>query len=179
MAALRWLRGLSRFGPCEILAGCIAAPLPAAGGRERGKAWSRGNLPSAPASEVERLLRARIAQEVGDESVRVGVATSHGPVEDDLVALANSSGAELLVVGTPQRHGLARLGHHSVSRAVIRQAPMNILCVPATGGAWPETAGTVENGAEPLLKREAALTRAGVREAGPGASAGSAALGAT
>lgn len=48
--------------------------------------------------------------------------------------LAAASDADLLVVGTHGRRGLARLALGSVSEAVIRQAEMPVLAVRATAG---------------------------------------------
>ena len=49
--------------------------------------------------------------------------------------MAHEEQADLIVVGSHQRHGLSRLAHPSVSRAVLHHAPMNVACVPASFGA--------------------------------------------
>jgi nucleotide-binding universal stress UspA family protein len=51
-------------------------------------------------------------------------------VDAHLVGLATETGADLLVVGTHRRAGLDRWTRGSVSRGILRHAPMNVACVP-------------------------------------------------
>ena len=50
---------------------------------------------------------------------------------ESLAETAEEVQADLLVVGTHQWHGLKRVSHRSISRGVLRHAPMNVACVPA------------------------------------------------
>jgi hypothetical protein len=64
-------------------------------------------------------------------------------VDAQLVGLAIEEQADLIVVGTHQWHGLSRLRHGSVSRGILRHAPMSVACVPTLGAApiaGPKTA---------------------------------------
>ena len=47
-----------------------------------------------------------------------------------LIDIAVNEGADVMLVGTNQRTGLNRFWLGSVSRAVFRHAPMNVICVP-------------------------------------------------
>jgi len=57
-----------------------------------------------------------------------------------LIEIAADEKADLIVVGTNQRRGLARLG--SVSRAVLHHAPLNIACIPISS-AEPTGRGSI------------------------------------
>jgi nucleotide-binding universal stress UspA family protein len=48
----------------------------------------------------------------------------------ELIAMANEEQADLIVTGTHQRHGLERIFQMSVSRALLRHAPVSVLVVP-------------------------------------------------
>jgi nucleotide-binding universal stress UspA family protein len=48
-----------------------------------------------------------------------------------LVEMAREEQVDLVVVGTHQRHGLGRVGRPSFSRGLLRDAPMNVACIPA------------------------------------------------
>ena len=48
--------------------------------------------------------------------------------------------ADLIVVGTHQRHGVNRLFHSSVSRALLHHAETNMACIPLTAELEPRSA---------------------------------------
>ena len=48
-----------------------------------------------------------------------------------LIELGVEAQADLIVVGTHQSHGISRLRRPSVSRGILRHAPMSVACVPA------------------------------------------------
>ena len=77
---------------------------------------------------------------LGDTSAIVRVTPSWGAPDYNLIQMAHEEQADLIVVGSHQRHGLSRLAHPSVSRAVLHHAPMNVACVPASFGASTSTA---------------------------------------
>lgn len=56
-----------------------------------------------------------------------------GRVDSALTQLAASQDQDLLVVGSHQRRGFERLWHASVSRGVLRHAPMSVAVVPFEG----------------------------------------------
>jgi nucleotide-binding universal stress UspA family protein len=129
-AAADWVRDLNTAGPCEITVGHLN--------------WSSedarrfGVLDRPPASGNPPRLQALLAQQVGDrvrailgaEQVEVRVEPRSGRADLALVAMAVDAQADLIVVGTHQRHGLARLWSGSVSRGVLREAPVAVAVVP-------------------------------------------------
>ena len=69
--------------------------------------------------------------------VRVRVEQQWGYSDAHLIQTAAAEKAYLLVVGTHSRRGLARLGHHSVSRGVLHYAPTNVACIPSRSSEAP------------------------------------------
>jgi len=129
-AALDWVRALRTAGPCAITAGHLNSPpederrfsvldrLPAAGNAPR--------LQELLARQVGDRLQACL----GDEQVEVRVEPRSGRADLALVAMAVEARSDLVVVGTHQRHGLARLWSGSVSRGVLSEAPVAVAVVP-------------------------------------------------
>lgn len=131
-AALRWVGEWRKLGPCEVTAAYVDWPP-----EERNRLGVYGplgltkNQPGVQ-SVLERDFREKVVAALGSEPVEIVVRSGWGRVDADLVTLATDAGADLVVVGTHQRHGLARLRHGSVSRGILRHAPMSVACVPAT-----------------------------------------------
>ena len=75
-------------------------------------------------------MRRHVGQILGAKRVRVRIEKGWGRSDAHLIQVAREEHADLIVIGTHQRHGLARLGHLSVSRGVLHYAPMNVVCVP-------------------------------------------------
>jgi len=130
-AALRWVGELRKAGPCDVTAGHVNWPP-----EERYRLGVRGpecfteNLPEVQ-RVLERDLREKVVSIIGEERVEIRVQASWGRVEVPLIDLARAAQADLLVVGTHQRRGLSRWTAGSVSRGILRHAPMNVACVPA------------------------------------------------
>jgi len=133
-AALRWVAELRKYGPCEVIA-AYAAWTPEEASR-LGAISELGLVGSSPVvqSVLERDLKEKITRLLGDQSVRVLVQGGWGRPDVQLVGMAVEAQADLMVVGTHQRHGFSRLGEGSVSRGVLRHAPMSVACVPAPMG---------------------------------------------
>lgn len=140
-AALRWVRDLRTLGPCDIVVAHVDRPLE--------ESERLGILPSVlknpPTVQrvLERDLRKKVRAQLGKEDVRVVVEPVMDHPDARLIELAVAAQADVIVVGTHQRHGLSRLGHPSVSRGILRHAPMSVACVPASaaapeGGRIPE-----------------------------------------
>lgn len=133
-AALRWVAELRKFGPCEVIA-AYAAWTP----KEASRLGALGELSLAGTSPVvqnvlERDLRAKVAGLLGQENVKVLVQGGWGRPDAQLAGMAADANADLIVVGTHQRHGFSLLGESSVSRGILRYAPMSVVCVPAPVG---------------------------------------------
>ncbi len=91
--------------------------------------------------ELEATLRAELerwalaAGSLGDASFLV--SGGFGRVDAHLAQLSSKAEADLLVVGTHQRAGVARLWQGSVSRGVLHGAAMSVACVPLPGASRP------------------------------------------
>jgi len=139
-AALRWTSFLSEIGPCRITVVYVAWP-PEVGGRS-GAGYDQAH-PYYP-SEVEKLLKRDLQEKceevLGKTKLRFRVAAGLGRPDPQLIEIAADEKADVIVVGTNQRRGLARLG--SVSRAVLHHAPLNVACIPIAA-AEPADRGSI------------------------------------
>ena len=137
-AVLRWVLELRRAGPCAIIA-CHCNPRPPGEGRP-----TPAN-PPAEQARLERALRKQVRDQLGDEeNFRVVVRPDWGDPAAILLELAYQEKADLIVVGSHQRHGVSRLLHGSLSRAVLRGAKTNVACVPVTAEFDPRDAHVPE-----------------------------------
>jgi nucleotide-binding universal stress UspA family protein len=131
-AALRWSSILNKIGACRITVAHVGW-LPAAVARF-GVGFDQSD-PNNP-SEVEKLLKRDLQEKceelLGKTKVRIRIVAGWGRPDPHLIEIAGDEKADLIVVGTNQRRGLARLG--SVSRAVLHQASLNVACIPAAVG---------------------------------------------
>ncbi len=129
-AAADWVRDLQAAGPCEITVGHLNWPAE--------DARRFGVLDRPPASGNPPRLQALLAEQVGERvratlreaPVEVRVEQHVGRPDLALVAMAVEAQSDLMVVGTHQRHGLARLWSGSVSRGVLSEAPVAVVVVP-------------------------------------------------
>ena len=139
-AALRWSSFLNEIGPCRITVVYVASP-PEAGARF-GAGFDQPH-PYYP-SEVEKLLKRDLQEKceevLGKEKLRFRVVAGLGRPDPQLIEVAVDEKADVIVVGTNQRRGLARLG--SVSRAVLHHAPLNVACIPIAA-ADPADRGSI------------------------------------
>jgi nucleotide-binding universal stress UspA family protein len=129
-AVLTYLKELRRFGPCDfVVAHVDATPDEQARLGFPGPAPFDGNAPEVQLI-LERNLREKVNATLGDDGADIRVRGAWGRPDYELIEIANQEHAQLIVTGTHQRHGLERLFHTSVSRALLRYAPMNVLVVP-------------------------------------------------
>jgi nucleotide-binding universal stress UspA family protein len=135
-AALRWVRWLRRLGPCDVTVAFFDP--------QRSLGDFAGAIPPSLFIELqtktnpirERLFRRRVRTLLAHEPVRIRIERGWSHSDAHLLHAAHAAKADLIVVGTHQRHGLKRLGRHSVSRGVLRYAETNVACVPCA--ALPE-----------------------------------------
>lgn len=129
-AALRWVGELRNLGPCEVTVVYVASLSEEEKRLGSGKKQdSDENQPSIRAI-LERDLREKATQILGIEPFEILVHTGAGKVDFQIVNLATKGQADLLVVGTHQRQGFTQLTRRSVSRGILRHAPMSVACVP-------------------------------------------------
>jgi nucleotide-binding universal stress UspA family protein len=131
-AALRWLREWQDIGPCDITIAHVDWP-PADLERLglRGPISLTENHPEV-ARVLQRDLKERVAAILGEQPVSLCVVPGWGRSDTHLLQLAQSEQADLLVVGTHQRHGLNRFWLGSVSRSILHHASMSVAVVPLT-----------------------------------------------
>lgn len=130
-AALRWLGGIIRLGPCEVVAVHVFSPA-----RERERLGLAGAEDAAGLRAIlERDVRERVRQTTGLEDFRVRVEPGRAGNDVRLIEIAGEEQSDLMVVGTHQRGGLDRLWSGSVSCAVLHNAPMSVMCVPVMDAA--------------------------------------------
>jgi nucleotide-binding universal stress UspA family protein len=122
-AALAWAASLSHVGDCAFTVAYVV-------GRETDRWSSRLNYysPSAIKDLIARDLDDAAKRILGNADLRSNVVVGIGGSDLELIELARSESADLLVVGTNQKRGVSLLG--SVSRGVLHHANTNVACVP-------------------------------------------------
>ncbi len=78
---------------------------------------------------LERELRQRFAGLEGEGDLMVRCEPHFGSVSVEALCSARVDGADLIVVGTHRRRGVARFLHGSVSRDIIRHSDVPVVCV--------------------------------------------------
>ena len=137
-AALRWAAELRAIGRCDLLVTHVAWPF--------GEQLRLGIPSPVPLDWIRpelhellmRDLRAWAGDIPGDGETTFTVSPGWGRVDTHLALLAAEAKADLLVVGTHQRSGSARLWQGSVSRGVLHHASCNVVCVPRVQSAEDE-----------------------------------------
>jgi nucleotide-binding universal stress UspA family protein len=134
-AALRWVEGLRRFGPCQVIAAHVYWPL-----QEFERIGLRGRRSYRdPAPELlqslERDLAARVAGLSGAGEIELRLLPHLGRAGDRLAYLGEEESADLVVVGSHARERLERWWEGSASRLVVQHAPTSVVCVPAPAHA--------------------------------------------
>jgi len=139
-AAVSWLHELRRVGPCDVVAVSVCSPV-----EERKRLGIHTPVHvelldplvrhiEVLDPQVERVLRRELGEQVGDlpgeGSLELHLEPGFGKPADHLLHVAHARGVDLVLVGTHQRGGLARLWHGSVSADVLRHAEQSVACVP-------------------------------------------------
>jgi nucleotide-binding universal stress UspA family protein len=129
-AALVWANQLREIGKCQSTV--LYSNWPPDEARRLGY---EGPLPLAAnprriQKNLERDLEKRVAAFLPEQEVTAIVEPGWGTPEGYLFQMASRQRADLVVVGTHQRHGLGRLLLGSVSRAVLHHAKVTVAVVP-------------------------------------------------
>ncbi|MGA7395539.1 MAG: universal stress protein [Terrimicrobiaceae bacterium] len=130
VAALRWMKSLSAAGSCEVIVGYNDWPLGETARLGITDPFLLGHNPPQVQRILERELSERATVVLGEGVARTRVEPSVGRADLRLVEMASEEQADLIVVGTHQRHGLGRVAHPSISRGLLRNAPMSVACIP-------------------------------------------------
>jgi nucleotide-binding universal stress UspA family protein len=123
-AVLRWARTLRQIGPCEFFVGHVIQPV-----YQKGPSGEQRT--GKPAREaLERDLRKKVRDVLGDESLFVIVRQSNDGVGGQLDEIARERKADLLAVGTHQWQGIQKLLHGSVSFDLQHLTECNVVVIP-------------------------------------------------
>ncbi|HEU4533894.1 MAG TPA: universal stress protein [Polyangiaceae bacterium] len=86
-------------------------------------------------SNAAQLGLNRAALEFGGQGVNVVPVLREGSAEDEILAVADEEGVDLIVVGTHGRHGLKRALLGSVAESVLRDSKVPVMVVPISAAA--------------------------------------------
>ena len=128
--AVRWLRPWQQSGGCEITVAYAAYPPQESWRLGIGENTWMPALPPPAQRIIQSDIEERVGESLGANATKVRVETTWGRVDPVLLSLAKETEADLIVLGTHQRQGFGRFWLGSVSRAVLRDAPTNVLVVP-------------------------------------------------
>jgi nucleotide-binding universal stress UspA family protein len=134
-AAIRWIASQEAIARSNITV--AHAPEPVNERTWLGIAAPRSTLSCPPS--IKQSLEEEIQKYVGGELItapRIVVNTDRGRPGPHVIGMGHELRADLLVVGTSERRGLARLG--SVSRAVTHYSEKNVAVIPS---GWKAAVG--------------------------------------
>jgi nucleotide-binding universal stress UspA family protein len=83
--------------------------------------------------EIAKGYLSAVVDQLAEEGITADYAVHDGPVGNDIIEAAASTGADLIVMCSHGRTGLRRLVFGSVADHVVRNAPMPVLVVRAAG----------------------------------------------
>ncbi len=133
-AALLWTKALQTIAPCQIEVGFVDFPP-----EERNRLGGTGPIPlvgNPPAvqSLLENEVKSRATAILGTDKFATHIQANWGRPDAALAEMAESAGADLIVVGCHQYQGFERLWHASVSRGLLHRAKANVVVVPMAAG---------------------------------------------
>jgi len=130
-----FLTELALLGRCRVTATYLYWP--PAEWRRLGLSGIRGFLDKDPevSRAIERDLRARTEELSRSTEVRLRAEPHLGSLGSGLVEMAKQEGAELIVVGSHARNAVRKIWEGSVSRGVLEEAAVSVLCVPSPHAA--------------------------------------------
>ncbi|MBX3732110.1 MAG: universal stress protein [Verrucomicrobiae bacterium] len=131
--ALAFVRDWAAVGAVRVMLGYVA---------EASEDGTPKAIPGVAEAEstrqiLERDLTERARLILGDTPFDVEVVLAPVGPPAVLIELAKEHRADLMVTGTHQRHGVRRLWHRSVSRALLSDSPMSVAVVPVESGGAP------------------------------------------
>lgn len=137
-AVLRWAKEFQGSGPCDFTSCFVNRRVPTSEEVEL-RSVQPINPPLRQA-ELERDLRKKIRDQIGDHASEIVVKPCFGNPGTCLAEIARETKAHLIAVGAHQRRGVNRLMHVSVSREVLHASETNVICVPITAKFAPREA---------------------------------------
>jgi nucleotide-binding universal stress UspA family protein len=130
--ALQFVKSLQKLGPCEVTVSYVDSPL-----EERARLGLKGTVSltrNDPEVErvIERDLRRKVDDILGKGRYALDIEANLGRPEYALAQVAGKHMADLVITGSHQRHGSARLWHTSFSRGLLHTCQTNVLCIPVS-----------------------------------------------
>jgi nucleotide-binding universal stress UspA family protein len=130
-AALEWANGLRHLGACDVTVIYLESAPSVYPVFDRYSRLMVSEMALDVARSQERNFRRHVRSILGNLNVKVRFEYHWARSDAHLLEMAAEGRADLVVVGTHGRVGWRRLGHHSVSRGVLRYAKQNVVCVPS------------------------------------------------
>lgn len=127
-AAIAAVKQLMNMGPLELEAAYVSP----AEELETASTLSASGVESEKMVSLERDVWERLQGLLGGLPAKVHVRGASGNSAFEFVRLADERKADLVILGTHQRHGLKRLSAPSFSRSVLHHTVANVLCVPVS-----------------------------------------------
>jgi nucleotide-binding universal stress UspA family protein len=140
-SVLRWVKELGRSGPYDVVACHFNEIIPQLR-EDLQPAYIQLQATNPPALQLqlEREVKRLVRDHLGSEVTQVIVKPLFGALSWRIFESAREVNADLIVVGPHQRHGISRLFHGSVSRALLHEAGLNMVCVPTHAAFDPKEA---------------------------------------
>lgn len=126
-AATAYVKQLLSWGVVQVEAAYVSETGDA---RTANAPLTSGSTVLVEPSDVERDLLEKTHKAIGGHPMKVFVVRTDNTPAAAFLQLAKDREADLLVVGTHQRHGLSRLTNPSFSEQVVVHSKTNVLCVP-------------------------------------------------
>ena len=140
--AVQWASQLIELGPCQFVAMHVSWP-PEDYARLAIDAPMHLDRTHPLVEQVIRRELDGVASRLkGSEGTKIVVESNVGRTGAAIAQVASREGADLLVVGRGREDG-RHWWERSVSREVIREAPMSVVCVPETGQSVPAAAPSI------------------------------------
>jgi nucleotide-binding universal stress UspA family protein len=140
--AVQWASQLVERGPCEFVAMHVSWP-PEEYARLAIDAPMHLDRTHPLVEQVIRRELDGVASRLeGSGETKIAVESNVGSTGAALAQLAGREGADLLVVGRGRDEG-RRWWERSVSREVVREAAMSVVCIPEAGLAVPAAAPSI------------------------------------
>ena len=128
-AALKWIRGMTWPAGTRVIVVSAVRPMVMAYAEVYAPATASLQQADEDQLHFQQELTARAEQELRAGGLRTEARVLHGDPREVLVDTARAEGAQLLVVGSHGRSGLAKLLLGSVASHVVTHAPCNVMVV--------------------------------------------------
>lgn len=140
-SVLRWVKELGRSGPFEVVP-CHFNEIipPTSEDLQPSHVQLQATNPPAQQLQLERDVRRLVRDHLGSDVAQVIVKPLLGELSWRIIESAREVKADIIAVGPHQRHGISRLFHGSVSRALLHEADLNVACVPTHAAFDPKEA---------------------------------------